>query len=197
MLIWVLSVKVPFWRSKLPIKVHQRSHHNIYKLNKMSFRKTSTYLPFILLSFLCNSVFTQNLKQEKMEQLNFLVGEWVGTSKVYESGVVARQCAAYEKISYDLDKSILVIELNTEFLQLHTIIYYDENDQKYYYYRFSKSGASRYPAEYKDGQLIVWKDEKTRFFFGRTAEGGFQEYGEQRINGEWTKIFEDTFVNTQ
>ncbi|MGB5243351.1 MAG: hypothetical protein WBN16_13670 [Lutimonas sp.] len=163
----------------------------------MRFRKTSNSLCFIVLFFLCNSVFTQNLKQEKMEQLNFLIGEWVGTSKVYENGVIARQCAAYEKISYDLDKNILVVELNTEFLQLHTIIYYDENDQKYYYYRFSKSGASRYPAEYKDGQLIVWKDEKTRFFFGRTAEGGFQEYGEQRINGEWTKIFEDTFVNTQ
>ena len=167
------------------------------KVSDMRFRKTSNYLYLIVLIFLCNSVFGQNLMQEKMEQLNFLVGEWVGTSKVYENGLVARQGAAYEKISYDLDKSILVIELNTEFLQLHTIIYYDEKDQKYYYHRFSKSGASRYPAEYKDGQLIVWKDEKTRFFFVRTAEGGFQEYGELMINGEWIKNFEDTFVNTQ
>ena len=132
-----------------------------------------------------------------MEQLNFMIGEWVGTTKVYENGVVARQGSAYENISYDLDQSILVIELNTEFLQLHTIINYDENDQKYYYYRFSKGGAARYPAEYKDGQLIVWRDKNTRFFFGRTPEGGFQEYGEQLINGEWEIFFEDTFKNTQ
>lgn len=132
-----------------------------------------------------------------MEQLNFMIGEWVGTSKVYENGIVTKQGSAYENISYDLDKSILVIELNTEFLQLHTIVIYDEKDHKYYYHRFSKGGAARYPAEFKDGQLLVWKDEKTRFFFGRTPEGGFQEYGEQLINGKWIKIFEDTFINTE
>ena len=128
---------------------------------------------------------------------NFMTGEWIGTTKVYENGVITRQGSAYENISYDLDKSILVIKLNTEFLQLHTIINYDEKDQKYYYHRFSKGGAARYPAEYKDGQLIVWRDEKTRFFFSRTQNGGFQEYGEQLINGKWTKYFEDTFKNTQ
>lgn len=163
----------------------------------MRHQKASQYIYVIALVFLYNSAFAQNLKQEKMEQLGFLVGEWIGTSKIYENGLLTRQGAAYEHISYDLDKSILVIELNTEFLQLHTIINYDEEDQKYYYHRFSKEGAARYPAEYKDGQLIVWKDEKTRFFFGSTPEGGFQEYGEQFINGEWTKTFEDTFRNTQ
>jgi hypothetical protein len=132
-----------------------------------------------------------------MEQLSFLVGEWVGTSKIIENGVVTKQCAAYERISYDMDRSILVIELNTELLQLHTIVLYNEEDQTYYYHRFSKDGAARYPAEYKDGQLIVWRDEKTRFFFGGTPDGGFQEYGEKLIDGEWTRYFEDTFVNTQ
>ncbi len=132
-----------------------------------------------------------------MEQLHFLVGEWVGTSKIYTNGIVTKQGAAYEKIAYDLDKSILVIELNTAFLQLHTIINYNEKDRTYYYHRFSKNGAARYPAEYKDGKLIVWRDENTRFFFGRTSAGDFQEYGEQLINGKWTKTFEDTFKNTQ
>ena len=163
----------------------------------MKYRRAYKYVYFIIFTFLFNPVFSQNLKQEKMEQLNFLVGEWVGTSKIYENGKLAREGAAYENISYDLNKSILVIELNTEFLQLHTIITYDEKDQKYYYHRFSKEGSAIYPAEYKDGQLIVWRDEKTRFFFGSTPEGGFQEYGEQLIKGEWIKIFEDTFMNTQ
>ena len=163
----------------------------------MSFFKPSKYFCFVVLFFLGNSVLAQNVKQEKMEQLNFLIGEWVGTTKIYENGVVTKQGAAYENISYDLDKSILVIELNTEFLQLHTIVNYDEKDQKYYYHRFSKEGAAIYPAEFKNGQLIVWRDEKTRFFFGSTPEGGFQEYGEKLINGKWTKTFEDTFINTQ
>ena len=163
----------------------------------MRYQKASKYFYSIVLIFLCGSAFAQDLKQEKMEQLNFLIGEWIGTSKIYENGVVSKQCAAYEKISYDLDQSILVIELNTEFLQLHTIVYYNEEDQKYYYHRFSKDGAARYPAEFKDGQLVVWKNEKTRFFFGGTPGGGFQEYGEQLVNGEWIRTFEDTFMNTQ
>lgn len=163
----------------------------------MKYRIAPKYFSLIVLFFLCKSVLGQNLKQEKMDQLSFMIGEWVGTSKIYENGNVARQGPAYEKISYDLDKNILVIELSSEFLQLHTIIYYNEEDQKYYYHRFSKEGAARYPAEYKDEQLIVWRDRKTRFFFKRTPEGGFQEYGEQLVNGKWTKIFEDTFIDTR
>ena len=163
----------------------------------MKYQKASKFFHFIFLVFLCHSAFSQNLKREKMEQLSFLVGEWVGTTKIYENGVVTKEGSAYEKISYDLDKNILVIELNTEFLQLRTIVLYDEKDQKYYYHRFSKDGAARYPAEFNDGQLIVWRDEKTRFFFGLTPEGNFREYGEKLMNGEWTKIFEDTFKNTE
>ena len=163
----------------------------------MRFQIIPKYFYLIVLFLVHISVFGQNQKQEKMEQLSFMVGEWVGTSKVYENGIVSKQGTAYENINYDLDKKILVIELNTEFLQLHTIIYYDEKDQKYYYHRFSKEGAARYPAEFKDGQLIVWRDEKTRFFFGRTPEGGFIEYGEKLINSEWIKFFEDTFINTK
>ena len=155
------------------------------------------YFYFITLLFLSTSIFAQDIKKEKMEHLSFLVGEWVGITKIYENGKVTKQGSAYEKISYDLDSSILVIELNTEFLQLRTIVNYDEQDEKYYYHRFSRDGAAIYPAEFKDGQLLVWRDDKTRFFFGRTAEGDFQEYGEKLIDGKWTKYFEDTFVNTQ
>jgi len=160
-------------------------------------QKTSKFIYFIILVFLSGSIFAQNIAMEKMEQLDFLVGEWVGTSKVYENGIVIKEGAAYEKISYDLGKRILVIELNTEFLQLRTIVNYSEKDEKYYYHRFSKDGSAIYPAEFKDGKLVVWKDDKTRFYFGRTAEGDFQEYGERLINGRWTKYFEDTFKNTQ
>jgi len=157
----------------------------------------NTFLLFLSLFYFSVTVFSQDLKPKKMEQLHFLVGEWVGTTTVYENGKVIQQGAAFEKITYDLDQRILVIELNTEFLQLRTIILYEENDDKYYYHRFSKDGAAVYPAEFKDGQLIVWRDASTRFFFSSTPDGGFREYGERLINGVWTLYFEDVFVNTQ
>ena len=163
----------------------------------MSHQKASKHLCFFALLFLCHSLFAQTTAKEKMAQLNYLVGEWVGTTKIISNGVVTKEGAAYENIAYDLDRSILVIDLNTEFLQLHTIINYDEKDQKYYYHRFSKDGAAVYPAEFKHGQLIVWRDEKTRFFFTGTSNGGFQEYGEKMVDGEWTRFFEDTFINTK
>lgn len=161
----------------------------------MRYQKSFKYYYFIVFIFICNSVLSQSLKQEKMELLSFMIGEWIGTSTVYKDGVISKKGSAYEKISYDLDKSILVIELNSEFLQLHTIIYYDEKDQIYYYYPFSKNGARKYPAEYKDGQLVVQSSDKNRFIFSKTPEGGFKEYGEQLVNGKWRIYFEDNFKN--
>lgn len=163
----------------------------------MRYLKTSNYLFVVFFLLLQSSAFGQTAKQEKMEQLSFMIGEWIGTSTVYENGVATKEGSAYEKITYDLDKSILVIELNTVFLQLHTIIYFDEKDQTYYYYPFSKRGVNRYPAEFNDGKLTVRPNEENRFIFTRTAEGGFREYGEKLINGQWTKSFEDNFKNTQ
>ena len=144
-----------------------------------------------------NSVFGQNKKQEKMEQLNFMIGEWIGTSKIYKDGIVSKEGAAYEKINYDLNKNLLIIELNTEFLQLHTVIYYDDKDETYYYYPFSKRGVNKYPAVFKDEKFIVNSSEKNRFIFSKTKNGGFREYGEKLINGKWVIYFEDIFRNSQ
>ncbi|GGG45108.1 hypothetical protein GCM10011414_13320 [Croceivirga lutea] len=139
-------------------------------------------------------VFCQN---EKMEQLNFMVGEWIGTTKSYENGKVTKEGAAFQRIQYDLEKSILVIELNTEFLLLHTIIYYDAKDETYYYYPFSKNGVSRYPASFIDGKLVVQPNDARRFTFSQTTDGGFREHGEQLVDGEWITYFEDTFTNSK
>ncbi|MCK8521542.1 hypothetical protein M0D21_08180 [Aquimarina sp. D1M17] len=163
----------------------------------MNFHVTLRSLYVVTLLLLGNSVFGQNIKKEKMELLSFMTGEWIGTTKLYEEGVITKQGSAYQKITYDLDKNILVIELNTEFLQLHTIIYYDEKDSTYYYYPFSKRGVAKYPAAYKNGQFIVSSSEKNRFVFSKTADGGFQEYGERLVNGKWTRYFQDDFKNTK
>jgi hypothetical protein len=151
-------------------------------------------LAFLLLT---STAFSQNTRQEKMAQLSVLVGEWVGTSKIYENGAVTKEVPAFEKISYDLDSSILVVELNSETLQLHTIIYYDEEDQTYYYYPFSKRGVNRAPAAFENGRLIVRPNNERRYIFGRTPDGGFREYGEKVVNGRWIKYFQDDFKNTQ
>lgn len=163
----------------------------------MRYPITCQCLWIIVLSVLAHPILAQTQAQEKMAQLSYLVGEWIGTTKVIENGIVTKEGAAFEKIAYDLDNSILVIELNTEFLQLRTIILYHEEDQEYKYHRFAKSGAAVYPAEFKDGQLIVWRDEKTRFFFIPFEEDGFREYGEKLVDGQWVRFFEDTFINTQ
>ena len=143
------------------------------------------------------SLTAQSVKQEKMDQLKFLVGEWIGTSTIYENGEISKQVSAFEKVSYDLDKSILVVELNTELLQLHTIIFYDEKDSMYYYFPFSKRGVRRLPAEFRDGKLIVNSAKDNRFIFESPSKNTFREYGERLIDGEWVKYFEDQFENTQ
>ncbi|NQX92757.1 MAG: hypothetical protein HRT74_11660 [Flavobacteriales bacterium] len=159
-----------------------------------NFIKSLLSFGFAISSFV---VLAQDSKQEKMAQLSYLIGEWVGTTTSYENGEITKQGPAFESIQYDLDSSILVIQLNTEFLQLHTIIYYSEKDQTYYYQPFSKNGTGTYPASFKDGMLIVQPTDSKRYIFTSTAEGGFKEYGEELIDGVWVKYFEDVFTDTQ
>lgn len=137
----------------------------------------------------------QTEKELKMQELSFMIGDWVGTSTTYEKGDIKDKVPAYQKISYDLDSTIIVIELHSALLQLHTIVYYDEDKRKYSYNPFSKNGVRQLPAELIDGKLVVNASESKRFIFMRT-ESGFREYGENLVDGVWQKYFEDNFVNT-
>jgi len=151
------------------------------------------YLSVLIFLFAIQLSFSQTVKQEKMKQLSFMVGEWIGVSKGYKDGRVVRQVSAFQKIKYDLNKNIIVIDLRSESLQLHTIIYYDEKDEKYYYNPFSERSARKLPAEYKDGKFVVQSGDNNRFIFTKTEGNGFIEYGEKRENGKWIRYFEDTF----
>jgi len=153
-------------------------------------------LVFISFLFMSTSIVSQNLKQEKMKNLSFMIGDWVGTSNVYADGKITKQVPAFQKISYDVNAHIVVIELHSELLQLHTIIYYDEKDEHYYYYPFSKRGVSKSPATFKEGKLIVQPNKETRYVFSKTSENGFRERGEKMIDGKWVTYFEDNFKNT-
>ena len=150
---------------------------------------------FILLVTSSKHTTAQSEKELKMKNLSFMVGDWVGTSTTYDKGEIKAQVPAYQKISYDLDSNIIVIELHSELLQLHTIIYYDEKEDNFSYNPYSKSGVRQLPAELIDGTLIVNASETKRFIFSRTATG-FREYGEQLIEGKWEKYFEDNFVSS-
>lgn len=162
-----------------------------------SFKKIIKIQFLVIFLLLSNIVFTQVTAKEEMKKLDFMVGEWIGTTTVIEDGKISKQGSAFQRISYDLSKHIIVIELNSDFLQLHTIINYDEKDQTYYYHPFSKRGTGKYPAELKEGQLIVSPNETTRYIFGKTGENSFREYGEKLKDGKWVKTFEDNFIDSE
>lgn len=139
----------------------------------------------------------QLVGQKPMHKLHFMVGEWVGTSSLFENGERSKQVPAFERISYDLDSSIIVIELNSSLLKLHTIIRYDEKEESYEYYAFSENRAGKLPASIIDGRLVVQANDTKRYIFERHGQEGFREYGEQLVDGEWRMYFEDVFLNTQ
>ncbi|MFZ9029602.1 MAG: hypothetical protein ACO2Z9_11340 [Crocinitomicaceae bacterium] len=156
---------------------------------------SATFIVGISFYFLPFGVSGQAEKETKMKDLSFMIGDWVGTSTTYEKGEVKEQVPAFQKISFDLDSNIIVIELHSELLQLHTIIYYDEKEEQYSYNPYSRSGARQLTAELVDGRFVVNASETKRFIFGRT-EKGFREYGEKLVDGKWEKYFEDNFVST-
>jgi len=90
-----------------------------------------------------------------------------------------------------------VIELQSDLLQLHTIIYYDEESGQYIYNPYSEKGVRKLPAALKDGKFIVSASDTNRFVFSRTSKDTFQEYGEGYKDGKWTRYFEDNFKDIQ
>lgn len=146
---------------------------------------------FVIISFQLTNAQTQ--KQQQMAQLEFMVGNWVGVSKGFEDGKVVREEPAFEKIAYKVNQHIITIDLHSDSLQLHTVLYYDDKEDIFYYNPFYKNGAGKYKASIENGVLVVKPTSTKRFVFKPTEDGGFQEYGEEFIDGKWVKYFEDTF----
>jgi hypothetical protein len=152
-----------------------------------------TCLCIISLFFFQLSAQSQTLHQEKMLDLRFIVGDWVGVSRKFKNDSIISEVPAYENIRFSVDTNIITIDLESETLKLHTVIYYDDKEQQYVYNVFYINGAGKYPANIKDGKLVVTPREGKRFIFHAPAPGEFQEYGEELIDGKWVKYFEDTF----
>ncbi|MFN2261050.1 MAG: hypothetical protein ABR595_03175 [Psychroflexus sp.] len=140
-----------------------------------------------------NATLAQQVQQEKMAELDFMIGAWVGLSTSIDNGRVVSSVPAFQNISYKVDKHIISIDLQSENLQLHTVIYYSEEDKTYFYNPYYKSGTAKYRATCLNGKLIVNASKTKRFIFKLTPDGNLQEYGENFENGKWVKYFEDNF----
>ena len=150
------------------------------------------FFSFLNLFYFSHAI-AQTVEQQQIKQLAFLTGKWNGTSKSYEKEKIVREVAATEEIQFKLDSCIITIDLRSESLQLHTVINYSKKDKTYYYHPFYQTGNAKYPAKLVNNQLIVQASPSKRFIFHRLEGGRFQEYGEELIDGEWVKYFEDTF----
>ena len=122
-----------------------------------------------------------------------MVGEWVGNSKLIQNGSVVKQVVALQTIRFALNKSIIIIDLKSETLNLHTIISYNKQDKTYYYNAYSENGSRKLPAKLINNKFTVNSSNSKRFIFNKTGDKTFQEYGEKLVNGNWIKYFEDNF----
>lgn len=160
----------------------------------MRFTASYFFLAFLLVA---NIAIGQNTQKEMMAKLEFMTGEWIGSSSSFDdNGEITNQVSAFQNIQYGLHKSVILIDLNSESLQLHTVIRYDEKEQTYFYHPFSERGARKLSAKFTDGKLVVQASETRRFIFERIGEKEFREYGEKLVGDKWIKYFEDKFIDT-
>ena len=137
-----------------------------------------------------NQIFAQTTSAKKMAQLSFMVGDWEGISKSFQEDGT-KEVMAHELVQYKVDGHLITIDLESESLKLHTVIYYDEKDKTYYYCPFYKSGSGKYKGELENGAFRVWFSKERRLLFTKTSEGAFHEYGERLQEGNWVTYFED------
>ena len=149
---------------------------------------------FLILLFVLTTGGLLAQDADKMKDLAPFVGHWIGTSTGFQESKITRSEPAFEKIAMGLDGNTLEIDLYSESLRLHTIIYYSAEEDIYKYNPFYKSGSASYPAKFENGKLVVTPTPEKRFIFEIMPDGRFREYGEQKKNGVWEKYFEDIFI---
>lgn len=160
-------------------------------INILSFDMIRSYLIVIFILGI-NSIYAQSNQHDKMQKLKFLIGSWEGTSSSINNNI-SKTVKANQNIKFGLDQHIIIIDLHSETLDLHTIIYFDEMQNKYSYNPFYKNGSGKYSAELIDDKLIVMPNDSKKFVFQLKANDGLQEYGEKLEDGEWIRYFEDNF----
>ena len=151
-----------------------------------------TSLVFITSLFLATASYAQETERAAMAKLSFLIGDWAGEGKLYKDDGTTETYGVRESVEYELSGDILVIRVNADNLQLHTVVYYSVVEGLYYYSRYTKEGGKKFPSKYEYGKFKVWFSDERRLTFELTEEGYFHEYGEKLVDEKWVKYFEDT-----
>lgn len=164
-----------------------------------------TYKPLVLLMllFLAPIVQAQNAEKQAMAKLSFMVGDWKGKG-VLLPAKNRQPLDVISEVRYDLNGTLLVIRVletknNQPVLRLHTVIYYNAKEDKYYYNPFSPKGLKRsFQGKMVNSQKIIFSlaDNSYRLVFQRNEQGAFVEHGERKVNGQWKKNFENVLLPT-
>ncbi|WP_394748445.1 hypothetical protein [Spongiimicrobium salis] len=153
-------------------------------------KKTHGYVIALVLLLFGTGLWAQENEKEALAKLSFMMGNWKGTSTVYSKDTT-KSVEVTEKVQYILEGNLMVLDVKSPLIQLHTVISYNMEEGVYYYSPFSNRGGASYKGRYEEGKFKVTFSEKRRLTFERTPEGAFHEYGEKLTNGVWEKYFED------
>lgn len=152
-----------------------------------------TNIVITLLLLVLNPLLAQGDEKKELAKLSFLMGNWEGISNSYTNKDTT-QVKVKESVNYIMDGNILVLDVASANIELHTLITYSVKDTCYYYQPFSKTGGGKYKGKIEEGKFIVYFNPKNRLIFEKTPNGEFHEYGESIKNGKWVKYFEDILL---
>jgi len=148
---------------------------------------------FSLVFFVSNLARAQETEKEALMRLSFMMGNWEGVSTSYNDGS-EKTVNVVERVKYIMGGDLMVLDVKSPSIELHTIISYSVSDKSYYYQPNTKSRGGRYKARFENDQFLVTLSDKVRLTFERTEVGEFHEYGEKLVNGKWEKYFEDVLA---
>ncbi len=149
--------------------------------------KLSLILCFLITAFSLQA----QTEKEALSKLSFMIGNWKGTSFSFsEKGTKSTEVT--EDIDYKMNGCLVILDVKSPWIELHTIISYSVKDQCYYYHPFSKKGLrDKYKSNFEDNVFRVYFSKERRLTFTLTKEGYFHEFGENLKDGKWKKYFED------
>jgi enamine deaminase RidA (YjgF/YER057c/UK114 family) len=147
----------------------------------------------VLMLLVINSLSAQVDERKELAKLSFLMGNWEGTSTSYTEKDTT-QVKVRESVNYIMNGNILVLDVVSANIELHTLITYSTKDLCFYYQPFSKTGGGKYKGKIEDDKFIVHFNPENRLIFQKTVNGEFNEYGESFKDGKWEKYFEDILL---
>lgn len=147
----------------------------------------------VLILLVVNALSAQVNEKKELAKLSFLMGNWEGTSTSYTEKDTT-QVKVRESVNYIMNGNILVLDVVSANIELHTLITYSTKDSCFYYQPFSKTGGDKYKGKIEDDKFIVYFNPKNRLIFHKTVNGEFHEYGESFKGGKWEKYFEDILL---